>query len=534
MRADRRNFLRTAGATIGTASLAPIIVRDAFAQANVIKVAAIHDLSGGLDIYGRPMVDCLNFAVEEINGAGGLLGRQIKLISYDAQSNIQLYTQFATEAATKERVAVVQGGITSASREAIRPVLKRFNTLYFYNTQYEGGVCDRNCFCTGSTPAQNVDKLVPFTLKKFGKKVYTVAADYNYGQITAKWVKKYTQEHGGEVLQTDYFPLEVSDFGPAITKIQAAKPNFVMSVLVFAGIYAIGNPVDILINPQADQAEIARATAALGLDKPLWLQYLIFLGNAFHGDLGRSFVFNQPALQLIVERLPATLELAIAASVLAIVVGIPAGLYAGLRPDGVGAKAITAGSILGFSLPTFWVGLVLIMVFAVQLGWLPSTGRGATVRILGIETSLLTLDGLRHILLPALNLALFKMALVIRLTRAGTREVLPLDYIKFARAKGLSPRRIILVHVLKNIMIPIVTVIGLEFGSVIAFAIVTETVFAWPGMGKLLIDSINLLDRPIIVAYLLVIVFMFIVINLLVDILYSALDPRVRLSDAKG
>ena len=232
MRADRRRFLKAAGTTIGALSLAPWVVRDALAQANVIKVAGIHDLSGGLDIYGRPMVDCLTFAVEEINAAGGLLGKQLRLISYDAQSNIQLYTQFATEAATKEKVAVVHAGITSASREAIRPVLKRFNTLYFYNTQYEGGVCDRNCFCTGSTPAQNVDKLVPFTLKRTGKKVYTVAADYNYGHITAKWVKKFTQEHGGEVLQTDYFPLEVSDFGPAITKIQAAKPDVVMSALV--------------------------------------------------------------------------------------------------------------------------------------------------------------------------------------------------------------------------------------------------------------------------------------------------------------
>lgn len=232
MRADRRRFLKAAGTTLGTLSLAPGVLREALAQADVIKVAAIHDLSGGLDIYGRPMVDCLTFAVEEINSAGGLLGKQLKLISYDAQSNIQLYTQFATEAATKERVAVVHAGITSASREAIRPVLKRFNTLYFYNTQYEGGVCDRNCFCTGSTPAQNVDKLVPFTLKKFGKKVYTVAADYNYGHITAKWVKKFTQDHGGEVLATDYFPLEVSDFGPAITKIQAAKPDYVMSALV--------------------------------------------------------------------------------------------------------------------------------------------------------------------------------------------------------------------------------------------------------------------------------------------------------------
>jgi branched-chain amino acid transport system substrate-binding protein len=232
MRADRRRFLKAAGATLGAVSLAPTIVREAFAQANVIKVASIHDLSGGLDIYGRPMVDCLTYAVEEINASGGLLGRQIKLISYDAQSNIQLYTQFATEAATKEKVAVVHAGITSASREAIRPVLKRFNTLYFYNTQYEGGVCDRNCFCTGSTPTQNVDKLVPFTLKRFGKKVYTIAADYNYGHITSKWVKKFTQDNGGEVLATDYFPLEVSDFGPAITKIQAAKPDFVMSVLV--------------------------------------------------------------------------------------------------------------------------------------------------------------------------------------------------------------------------------------------------------------------------------------------------------------
>src|SRR6185436_18490835 len=194
MRADRRRFLKAAGTTLGAVALAPTVLREAFAQANVIKVAAIHDLSGGLDIYGRPMVDCITYAVDEINAAGGLLGKQIKLISYDAQSNIQLYTQFATEAATKEKVAVVQAGITSASREAIRPVLKRFNTLYCYNAQYEGGVCDRNCFCTGSTPAQNVDKLVPYGLKKFGKKIYTVAADYNYGQITAKWVKKFCVE----------------------------------------------------------------------------------------------------------------------------------------------------------------------------------------------------------------------------------------------------------------------------------------------------------------------------------------------------
>jgi peptide/nickel transport system permease protein len=176
---------------------------------------------------------------------------------------------------------------------------------------------------------------------------------------------------------------------------------------------------------------------------------------------------------------------------------------------------------------------MLILLFAVQLGWLPSTGRGETVRFLGIETSLLTRDGWSHVLLPALNLALFKLALVIRLARAGTREVLPLDYVKFARAKGLSARRVVLVHVLKNILIPIVTVLGLETGSVIAFAVVTETIFAWPGIGRLIIQSINLLDRPVIVAYLLMTVTMFIFINLLVDILYSILDPRVRIAEAR-
>src|SRR5688500_1370634 len=279
-----------------------------------------------------------------------------------------------------------------------------------------------------------------------------------------------------------------------------------MSALVFAGVYAIGNPIDILINPQADQAEIAQATAALGLDKPLPLQYWNFIANAFAGELGRSFASNVPAVDLILQRMPATFELALSAMVIAIVLGLPLGLWAGLKPDTTAAKTIMAGSILGFSLPTFWVGLMLIMVFSVWLGWLPPTGRGETVTVLGIEVSFLTADGLRHLFMPALNLALFKLALLIRLTRAGTREAMVQDYVRFARAKGVSERRVVRVHVLKNILIPIVTVIGLEFGSVIAFAIVTETIFAWPGMGKLLIDSINVLDRPVIVAYLLVIV----------------------------
>jgi peptide/nickel transport system permease protein len=305
---------------------------------------------------------------------------------------------------------------------------------------------------------------------------------------------------------------------------------FVMSLLVFAGVYAIGNPIDILINPQADQQEIARATAALGLDQPLWLQYWNFISGAFGGDLGKSFASNVPAVQLILQRMPATLELALTAMIIAVLLGIPLGLWAGLRPQSAAGKAIMAGSILGFSLPTFWVGLMLIMVFSVYLGWLPPTGRGRTVEVLGVELSILTWDGLQHILMPAFNLALFKLSLLIRLTRAGTREALTQDYVRYARAKGLSMRRVVAVHVLKNIMIPIVTVAGLEFGSVIAFAIVTETIFAWPGMGKLLIDSINVLDRPVIVAYLMIIVFMFIVINLTVDLLYSVLDPRVRIA----
>ncbi|HZZ92569.1 MAG TPA: ABC transporter permease [Usitatibacter sp.] len=305
-----------------------------------------------------------------------------------------------------------------------------------------------------------------------------------------------------------------------------------MSALVFIGVYAIGNPVELLVNPQADAIERARATAALGLDKPLAQQFLSFALGALHGDLGRSFVFNIPAIQLVLERLPATLELAFAATFIAIVLGIPLGLVAGLRPNSFVGRTIMAGSILGFSLPTFWVGLVLIMVFSVQLGWLPPNGRGETVLLFGVPVSFLTADGLAHLAMPALNLALFKLSLLIRLTRAGAREALLQDYVRFARAKGLGPARVIGVHVLKNILIPIVTVIGLELGSVIAFAIVTESIFAWPGTGKLLIDSINQLDRPVIVAYLMVIVVIFVVINFAVDVLYSLLDPRVRLGGA--
>jgi peptide/nickel transport system permease protein len=315
--------------------------------------------------------------------------------------------------------------------------------------------------------------------------------------------------------------------------LQSILVLLVMSLLVFVGVYAIGNPIDILISPDANQAERARVIAAFGLDQPLWQQYLLFLRNAAAGNLGRSFAFATPALGLILERFPATMELAVSAMLLSVLVGIPLGLLAGLRPNGLAGKTIMTVSILGFSLPTFWVGLMLIMVFAVKLGWLPSSGRGETVNVLGVPLSFLTRDGLRHLLLPALNLALFNIALVIRLTRAGAQEALQQEYVRFARAKGLRNSRIIGVHVLKNILIPIITVIALQFGSLIAFAIVTETVFAWPGMGKLIIDSIRVLDRPVIVAYLMLIVTLFILINLVVDVLYSLLDPRVRLAEAK-
>ncbi|MGY8975478.1 MAG: ABC transporter permease [Alphaproteobacteria bacterium] len=303
---------------------------------------------------------------------------------------------------------------------------------------------------------------------------------------------------------------------------------FIMSLLVFSGVNLVGDPVEMLINPEADQAEVERVIKELGLDKPVTEQYWYFLMNAFKGDLGTSFIFGEPALKLIVQRMPATIELALFSLFISLIFAIPLGIYAGLKPESKISKTIMAGSILGFSMPTFWVGILFIMFFAVYLGWLPSTGRGEIGSFLGVRSSLFTLDGLSHIFLPALNLALFKLSSVIRLTRAGTREIIHQDYIKFARAKGVAESRVINVHLLKNILIPIVTIIGLEFGSLIAFSTVTETVFAWPGMGKLIIDSIYNLDRPVIVAYLMIIVIFFVFLNLLVDILYTLLDPRVR------
>lgn len=315
--------------------------------------------------------------------------------------------------------------------------------------------------------------------------------------------------------------------------IQATFVIFAMTLIVFIGVNVIGNPVDILINPDLNQAERALVIQHLGLDQPLWSQYLSFLKGLMQGDFGDSFVYKRPALGVILERLPATLELALCAMVIAIVVGLPLGLYAGLYPERISSRLIMTGSILGFSLPTFWVGLMFILLFAVQLGWLPSNGRGETAMLFGTHWSFLTSNGVSHLLLPALNLALFKTSLILRLTRAGVQEVIMQDFVKFARAKGLRESRIILVHILKNLMIPVVTIIGLEFGSLIAFSVVTESIYGWPGMGKLIIDSINLLDRPVIVAYLMMMVILFVTLNFIIDICYTLLDPRVRL-EGKG
>jgi peptide/nickel transport system permease protein len=302
----------------------------------------------------------------------------------------------------------------------------------------------------------------------------------------------------------------------------------VMATLVFVGVYALGNPIDILISPEADQRERAEAITRLGLDRPMWAQFAIFAKAALTGDFGLSFAHGVPAIGLILSRMPATLELAFVALVLSITIGIPAGLCAGLAPRSLIGRGIMSASVLGFSVPNFWLGLMLILLFAVELKVLPAGGRGETRELLGIHWSFFTIDGLRHLILPALTLAIYKASLVARLAYAGTREAMLQDFVRFARAKGLTPRRIVGIHVLKTILIPIVTVIGLELGSMIAFAVVTESVFAWPGMGKLLIDSIYRLDRPVIVAYIVVVVLLFVLINFVVDVIYTLLDPRLR------
>jgi peptide/nickel transport system permease protein len=318
-------------------------------------------------------------------------------------------------------------------------------------------------------------------------------------------------------------------FGFLIQRLlQAVVVMVAISMLVFAGVFAIGNPIDVLISPDATQQIRLDTIARYGLDQPLWKQYAAFLGRLLQGDFGRSFVYNMPVLDLILSRLPATLELALAAVIGATLIGVPLGMFAGYKPGHPLARLAMGLSVLGFSVPTFWIGLVLILTFAVWLGWLPAGDRGATLALFGVPFSFVTAEGLKHLLLPALNLSLFKMAMMMRLARSGTREVMMTDMVKFARASGQSEGTILRRHVLRLISIPIVTVFGLEFGSTLAFAVVTETIFSWPGVGKLIIDSIQSLDRPVMVAYLMLVALLFMLINLAVDVVYALLDPRLR------
>jgi peptide/nickel transport system permease protein len=311
--------------------------------------------------------------------------------------------------------------------------------------------------------------------------------------------------------------------------LQAIVVALAMAVIVFIGLHLIGSPIETLLPPEATHEDRLRLITDLGLDRPLYEQFLLFLKGIVQGNLGISYVYKEPAVTLILSRLPATLELAFAAVLLSLIFGVPLGLAAGWKPESTFSRMIMIGSIFGFSLPIFWIAIILIMIFSVQLGWFPSSGRGATETIFGIPWSFVTLDGLKHMLLPAVSLSLFNISMVTRLTEAGVREAMSSEYVRFAKAKGLSARRILGVHVLKNVLIPVVTVVGLDIGQTIAFSVVTETIFAWPGVGKIIIDSISALDRPVIVAYLMLVVIMFVIINLIVDVTYRLLDPRIRL-----
>lgn len=310
--------------------------------------------------------------------------------------------------------------------------------------------------------------------------------------------------------------------------LQSVLVVLVMSVLAFVGINLVGDPIYLLVPPDAPPAEIALAAQQLGLDLPVYQQYGRFLSNALNGNLGDSFILNRPAVALIFERMPATLELAVMALLLSALIGIPAGMWSGMHPGSKVQKLASIFSIFGVSVPVFWLGMILIMVFSVSLGWFPSGGRGPTTSLFGVEVSFLSWDGLKFMLLPAATLALHNIALVMRITEASTREVAGQEYVRFARAKGVGPVRLIWRHIAPNVMIPVVTVLGLEFAHLIAFSLITETIFAWPGMGKLIIDSLLQLDRPVVVAYLMVVLMLYVLINFIVDVLYLVLDPRLR------
>jgi peptide/nickel transport system permease protein len=311
--------------------------------------------------------------------------------------------------------------------------------------------------------------------------------------------------------------------------LQSIAVMAVVAFIAFSLFNYTGDPISFMVGQDATAAEKAALRVDLGLDQPSYVQFARFVGNALHGEFGRSLRQARKVSTLLQERLPATLELAIVAALIALVVGIPLGVYTALKRQSRLAQLLLAGSLIGVSLPTFLIGILLILVFAVYLGWLPSFGRGDTVAIGWWTTGLLTTSGIKALILPSITLSLFPMTLIMRLVRAEMLEVLRTDYIKFARARGLTDRAIHFGHALKNTLVPVITITGLQLGSIIAFAIITETVFQWPGMGLLFIQAVNFADIPVMAAYLCLVAVIFVVINLAVDLLYYAVDPRLRI-----
>jgi peptide/nickel transport system permease protein len=324
-------------------------------------------------------------------------------------------------------------------------------------------------------------------------------------------------------------------FAFVVSRILQSIPVLVAVALISFAMFAyVGDPVSIMLGQDFTEAQRAALVADLGLDQPFWVQFTRFAVNALQGEFGLSYRLSRPVATLIAERAPATLELAFCAAAVALLIGVPMGVYTGLYRNSWLSRAFLTFSLIGVSLPTFLIGILLILVFSVWLGLLPSFGRGDTVTIGWWSTGLLTWSGLKALILPSITLGLFQLTLIMRLVRAEMLEVLRTDYIKFARARGLSNRAVHFGHALKNTLVPVITVVGLQLGAIIAFAIVTETVFQWPGMGLLFIQSVGAADIPVMAAYLLLIACLFVVINLIVDLLYYAVDPRLRIGRGRG
>jgi peptide/nickel transport system permease protein len=310
---------------------------------------------------------------------------------------------------------------------------------------------------------------------------------------------------------------------------QAVPVLLVVGLVAFAMFKFVGDPVTIMLGQDYTEAQRVALIHQLGLDQPFLVQYGKFMWNALHGEFGVSYRLARPVMDLIAERLPATLELALTAAVLAVLVGVPMGVYTGIYRNAATSRAFLVFSLIGVSLPTFLIGILLILIFSVLLGWLPSFGRGDVVHFAHWSTGFLTWGGIKALILPAITLGLFQMTLIMRLVRSEMLEVLRSDYVKFARARGLSNRAINFGHALKNTLVPVITIIGLQIGGIIAFSIITETVFQWPGMGLLFIQSVQVADIPVMAAYLMLISVLFVFINLIVDLLYYAVDPRLRI-----